>query len=295
MSIPPLLNLIGPGKVGLSLAQAWLRGKAIRLGSVLASQPAHARAAVAWLGAGQPVSSLTELAAAELTLIATPDGQIAQLAEQLAATGALPSGSGVWHASGALAADQLAALTANNIRTASAHPVMSFADPERAQASLPGMPVALEGDASLCQQLAQLFDQLGARPFTLAPGAKAGYHAALSMASNYLITLVELASQTLQQAGVAADACPDLLAPLMRHSLDNALSMGPASALTGPIARGDAATVAAHLAVLDQPACRQAYIALGHATLALAASRLPTGSQDALRTALSISLPADAA
>ena len=94
---------------------------------------------------------------------------------------------------------------------------------------------------------------------------------------------------------MAADACPDLLAPLMRHSLDNALSMGPASALTGPIARGDAATVAAHLAVLDQPACRQAYIALGHATLALAASRLPTGSQDALRTALSTSLPADAA
>lgn len=283
---PPLLNLIGPGKVGLSLAQAWLGCGAIRLGSVLASQPAHAQAAVARLGAGQAVSTLAELGAAELTLIASPDGRIADLAGQLAAAQVLRPGSGVWHASGALAAEQLAPLAEQGIRLASAHPVMSFANPERAQASLPGMPVALEGDATLCQHLAQLFAQLGARPFTLAPGAKAGYHAALSMASNYLITLVALASQTLQQAGVAAAACPDLLAPLMRHSLDNALALGPAAALTGPIVRGDAATVAAHLAVLDQPICRQAYLALGQATLDLAAERLPAAAQQAVSAVL---------
>lgn len=108
----------------------------------------------------------------------------------------------------------------------------------RAQDSLPGMPVALEGDVQACARIHALFARVGAQPFSLAAGSKAAYHAALAMASNYLVTLVELASQTLRQAGVATDACPALLAPLMRQSLDNALNMGPLAALTGhPVLR----------------------------------------------------------
>lgn len=284
----PRLNLIGPGKVGLALALAWHRAGVVQLAGVLASQPDKARTAVAWLGAGYAVAEVAGLPAAELMLIATPDGRIADMAARLAAAKVAPAGTVVWHASGALDSTILAPLAAQGMRCASAHPVMTFADPLRAQDSLAGMPVALEGDAQACGTIHALFATVHARPFTLAAGSKAAYHAALAMASNYLVTLVELASQTLHQAGVATEACPTLLAPLMRQSLDNALSMGPQAALTGPIARGDARTVAAHLAALaSTPAHARSYAELGRATLALAAPRLSAAQQAEVAMALS--------
>lgn len=283
----PRLNLIGPGKVGLALALAWHRAGAVHVAGVLASSADKAQAAVSWLGAGCAVAEAAQLPPAEFTLIATPDGKIADMAARLAAANVTPAGAVVWHASGALDSAVLAPLAAQGAQCASAHPVMTFADPLRAQDSLPGMPVALEGDAQACARIHALFARVGAQPFSLAAGSKAAYHAALAMASNYLVTLVELASQTLRQAGVATDACPALLAPLMRQSLDNALNMGPLAALTGPIARGDAHTVAAHLAALaSAPERARSYAELGRATLALATPRLNAAQHQALSAAL---------
>jgi predicted short-subunit dehydrogenase-like oxidoreductase (DUF2520 family) len=118
---------------------------------------------------------------------------------------------------------------------------------------------ALEGDAAALP-LQDFAAAIGARPFALAPGGKAAYHAALSVASNYLVTLTDIARQLARQGGVDEALLSALLGPLMRGSLANALSMGTQQALTGPIVRGDAATVARHLAVLPpdlQPVYRR--------------------------------------
>jgi len=122
---------------------------------------------------------------------------------------------------------------------------------------------------------------IGARPFALAPGGKAAYHAALSVASNYLVTLTDIARQLARQGGVDEVLLSALLGPLMQGSLANALSMGPQQALTGPIVRGDAATVARHLAVLPLE-LQPAYRVLGERTVALAGARLPEEARQTL-------------
>jgi predicted short-subunit dehydrogenase-like oxidoreductase (DUF2520 family) len=120
-----------------------------------------------------------------------------------------------------------------------------------------------------CRLLQDFAAAIGARPFALAPGGKAAYHAALSVASNYLVTLTDIARQLALQGGVDEALLSALLGPLMQGSLANALSMGTQQALTGPIVRGDAATVARHLAVLP-PDLQPVYRTLGERTVALA-------------------------
>ena len=105
------------------------------------------------------------------------------------------------------------------------------------------------------------------------------------MASNYLVTLTALAESTLGEAGLSPVEARALLAPLMRQSLDNALTLSPAVALTGPIVRGDAQTVAAHLAALLEPT-RSLYRALGRATLTLAADSPYPAERAAVATVL---------
>ncbi|WP_284209310.1 DUF2520 domain-containing protein, partial [Chitiniphilus shinanonensis] len=134
--------------------------------------------------------------------------------------------------------------------------------------------------ATALPRLEALAQALGGQPFRLAPGGKAAYHAATVVASNYLVTLAALAQQLAAQAGLDTDAASAVLGPLMRQTLDNVLALGPAAALTGPIARGDAQTVARHLAAIDDPLLEAAYRTLGLATLPLAA--LPADQREAL-------------
>ena len=101
------------------------------------------------------------------------------------------------------------------------------------------------------------------------------YHAAAVFASNYLVTLVDVAMQCYGEAGIAQETALQMIAPLLRESAENAIRLGPAAALTGPIARGDMATVAFHQHALLQwrPAHAALYVQLAEATAALAASR----------------------
>jgi predicted short-subunit dehydrogenase-like oxidoreductase (DUF2520 family) len=247
----------------------------------VARSAVSAQLAVDFIGAGQVCSQLQALRPAGLTLLAVPDDAIAATALALADSGTVLPGSVVFHASGAAEAEVLAALRQVGAHVASLHPAFSFADPARAVAQFAGTLCALEGDAAACLALQDFAATIGARPFALAPGGKAAYHAALSVASNYLVTLTDIARQLALQGGVDELLLPALLGPLMQGSLANALSMGPPAALTGPIVRGDVATVARHLAVL--PADLQAaYRVLGERTVALASERLPVQARQCL-------------
>ncbi|AXK39693.1 Rossmann-like and DUF2520 domain-containing protein [Crenobacter cavernae] len=279
------LNIVGAGRLGQSLARLAADSGRYRIAGVLCRGHAHADAAVAFIGAGTPCTDVNTLPCAELTLIAVPDARIADVATALAGR-AFPPGALAFHASGAGEVGLLAPLAARGVAVGCLHPAYSFAEPARAVAGFAGTPCAIDGDDAVVARLTTLAEAVGGQPFRLAPGGKAAYHAALSVASNYLVTLADLAGRLARDAGVPDAAVAGLIGPLMRQTLDNALTLGPAAALTGPIVRGDAGTVARHLAVLSAGDDAAAYRVLGRLTLALASGRPDAAAHAALRVLL---------
>ena len=284
------LNVIGPGRLGQSLARLAVDSGQYQIGGVLARSASSAAKALVFIGAGQVCLQLTDLPPADVWLLAVPDSSIALVAEELAVAQVVKAGDVVFHASGALEAKVLAPLQAQGAHIASLHPAFSFADPARAVATFAGTPCAIEGDVAACEMLNQFTQAIGGVPFALADGGKVAYHAALSMAANFLVTLSDLSLQTAHQAGIAPEMANRLVLGLMQQTLNNVQALGAASALTGPIVRGDAATVAQHLLVLPD-SLQAAYRALGVATVALAGERLSEVQRTGLMTTLQASSP----
>lgn len=279
------LSIIGGGRLGRTLGALIQQSGAFRQAAVLCRSEAHAQAAVAFIGGGTPVCSMAAVPASDAYLLSVPDDVLAEVAAELALQG-VPAGALVFHASGACDCSVLDPLRGHGARLASCHPAFSFAEPARAITRFAGTFCALEGDEAACTELAGLARQIGAQPFTLAAGGKAAYHAALTIASNYLVTLTGLAQTVAQQAGIDAAQSRALLGSLMHASLDNALELGAGAALTGPIVRGDLTTVQRHLQVLPQPELRASYRALGRATLRLAEPQLTSSQTQALQQLL---------
>jgi predicted short-subunit dehydrogenase-like oxidoreductase (DUF2520 family) len=189
-----------------------------------------------------------EAGPADLVLLCVPDAAIADVAAST------PAGPWVAHISGGT---PLAAL-APHVRRFSVHPLQTFTRARGAE-QLDGAWGAVTGDTDEARAVArELAVLLGLRPFDLADDRRALYHAGASIASNFLVTLHRAASRAVEAAGVPAEA----LRPLMQRTIDNDF------ALTGPIARGDWATVHAHLAALREtlPDLEPLYRALAEAT-----------------------------
>ena len=278
------ISIIGAGRLGKTLARLTQRSGQDRVQDVMTRGLASARVACEFIGAGRPVCDWAQLAPADLYLLAVPDMEIAACAQALASTGTVPAGAVAFHASGVSESGLLQPLAVRGAHIGSLHPAFSFADPERAAEGFADVLCALEGDAEACAALRALAQAIGGRPFQLADGGKPAYHAALSVASNYLVTLSAMARSLASQGGVPEELLTPLLGGLMRQTLENALALGPQAALTGPIVRGDASTVALHLRAMNDADLRAAYQALGRQTVALAGERL---SEPARRQVLS--------
>lgn len=237
----PTLNLIGGGRVGKTLGRLWQTQGVLQVQDVLTTSPASAQAAVDFIGAGRPANSVQTLRPADCWLIAVPDRQIAASAQALARAGRPPSIA--FHASGALAAAELAPLQAAGWQIASAHCILSFATPATAVQQFPGTSCALEGDAAALAALQPLFSAIGAHCFTLPSADKLRYHAGAVFATNFLPVLQATAEALWLNSGVPPELLPQLRTTLLRNAVDNLLALGPAGALTGPAARGDTALV----------------------------------------------------
>lgn len=237
----PTLNLVGAGRVGRTLGRLWQQAGLLQVQDLLTTSAASAQAAVDFIGAGRAAGALAQMRPADLWLLAVPDRQIAASADALATSGQPPALA--FHASGALATAELAALQAAGWSCASAHCLLSFADPARALAQLAGTVCALEGDAMATARLQPLFSAIGARCVALASEHKLLYHAAAVWATNFLPVLQAQAEALWQHSGLPADLLPSLRERLLQHAVDNLLALGPAGALTGPAARGDTALV----------------------------------------------------
>lgn len=207
-----------------------------------------------------------DVTGAEAVLICVPDGAIAEVCERVAPS--LAPGVRIGHVSGATGLGALRTAAAAGRETFSLHPLQTIPTPET---DLTGAPCAISASSAESLGFARsLSEALGMRPFGVPEEGRAAYHAAASMASNFLVALEESAASLMKAAGVA-DA-REVLAPLVLRSAANWADSG-AAALTGPIARGDEATVALHLEALAQhaPELRPLYEALAVRTRDLGA------------------------
>ncbi|MCE5277232.1 MAG: Rossmann-like and DUF2520 domain-containing protein [Planctomycetaceae bacterium] len=199
----------------------------------------------------------------ELVLLTVNDDAIEPLCNQLADAKAFKSGAVVAHCSGALGSDALiSAREQCGCHVGSMHPLQTFPTVEAAVETLPKAYCFCEGDAPAVEALYAFAARIGSKAVVMDSGGKALYHAAAVMACNYLTTLLECGLELMAAAGVDPKLAATALLPLVQATLDNNAAMGPAAALTGPIARGDVATVARHVAAL-----RQAVVAVGPSDL----------------------------
>ena len=217
-----------------------------RVGSAIAARLGERGVAVAVTGRELQVGP------ADLIVLCVPDGAIATVA------GAIAPGPWIAHTSGATG---LAAL-APHTRRLSLHPLQTFTRARGAE-QLDGAFAAITAESPAALAVArELASLLGLKPFTLADADRAAYHAGAAIASNYLVALHRAASLLLTTAG----APPEALVPLMRGTIDNGFE------LTGPIARGDWATVDRHVGAIRErtPELEPLYRVLADATVALA-------------------------
>lgn len=261
---PRTVGVVGAGRVGAVVASR-LRA-AGHLVVAATGRSAATRTRVETLLPGVPLTTAARAAdASDLLVLAVPDDSLVALVEELAADGHLRPGQVVLHTSGRHGLAALAAAAAVGARPVAMHPAMTFTgtdvDLERLTGCVFGLTVG-DDDAALAEGIVA---DLGGRPVRIPEDQRTTYHAALAHGANHLVTLVSQSMDLLRSTG--ADDPSALLRPLLQAALDNVLAYGGA-ALTGPVARGDVETLAAHLVALgDAPAStHDAYLAMARAT-----------------------------
>jgi predicted short-subunit dehydrogenase-like oxidoreductase (DUF2520 family) len=231
----------------------------------LVSRTMHPVVAPLRLHAGGRTDALREAA---VVLLAVPDAAIAVIAAELAREGAVESHHAVLHLSGLLDRAALKSLATTGAALGSFHPLQTVSDPANANERFMGAYAGLEGDDRALAAGRELAASLGMTPVAIAPAAKPAYHAGAAIAANYTVVLAAVAERLAASAGVSGDVARRLYLPLIRGAAAN-LEIGPAAALTGPVRRGDAETVAAHLSALS-PEDRELYRLLAREALRLA-------------------------
>jgi predicted short-subunit dehydrogenase-like oxidoreductase (DUF2520 family) len=268
------IGVVSAGRVGTVLATALSRaGHRVVAASAVS---AASRERLERLLPGTPVREPAEVfEAADLVLLTVPDDVLGGLVSGLAATSAPLSGRLVAHASGRHGLAVLEPATALGALPLALHPVMTFTGRPDDVDRLAGISFGVTAPEALRPVAEVLVMEMGGEPVFIAEEYRGLYHAALAGAANHLVTQIVQACDLLSIAGVANPA--RMLGPLVSAALDNSLRLGDA-ALTGPVARGDADTVASHLAALQAaaPEALPAYLALARltATRALAAGLL---------------------
>lgn len=256
------IGVIGPGRVGTGLAQL-LSERGYRVRAVAGRNPAGANKLAAGLPDCEAVTPQGVADTCELVFITTPDGAIASVAQDV---NWLP-GQGVIHCSGALPAAALAVVTARGALPGAFHPLQTLPDVQAALANLPGSFIAIEAEEPLLGRLAEIASTLGCRWGYISPEARPAYHAAAVLVSNYTVALAHAGTELWQALGKSEAEALHALLPLLRGTVRNLDRLGPAQALTGPVARGDWTTVAENLQAIAGIAPQHA---LTYAALALA-------------------------
>ena len=270
----PKIAIVGAGRVGRALAVR-LTAAGYRITELISQRTPspggkvhvlarRLRATVSSLGGAQ--------LDADVVWFCTPDEQVARAAAELARL--------VWnhkfafHASGVLTSDELRVLRDRGAQVASVHPLMTFIP--GVVPKLTGVTFAVEGDRGAVRLAAATVRTLGGNVLRVRKQDKAAYHVFATMICPMLVSLLATAEKVGMLAGISAARARTAMWPIIRQTVVNYEKLGPAKAFSGPIMRGDVATVRQHLASLsDRPAVERVYLALAQA----AWKYLPTRNQ----------------
>jgi predicted short-subunit dehydrogenase-like oxidoreductase (DUF2520 family) len=270
--------IIGPGRVGTALGMA-LHAAGYRVESVAGRGAAALTRFVERVPSAAAADGSAEAArGAELVVLAVPDDALAGVVRDLAVAAAIETGTRVVHVAGGHGTDVLEPLRLAGARVAACHPAQTFPDPDRGFAALPGTTWAVTARPDDLGWASVLVGDLRGTPVPVAERNRTLYHAGLAVGANATTSVVTMARDLLLGAGVEDPGA--FLGPLVTTAAANAAEHG-AAALTGPVRRGDAGTVAAHLAELRAvlPEVVDAYLALSR--LALAHARRAGLDEDA--------------
>ena len=263
------VSIIGCGSVGRAMGVG-LREAGYVIAALADRRKASARAARALIGQGTVAGGAAAARAARIVFITTGDSAIESVCAATARAGGFRAGQIVLHCSGALTADALDSARRRGAAVGSLHPLQSFARSN--DASLRGVWFSFQGDAAAKRTAREITKRLGGHFIEISAEAKPLYHAAAVIASNYLVALTDAASSLLSASGAPVGRSVEALLPLILGTIGNLRAVGLPQALTGPIARGDAAIVAGHVEALRvrAPELLELYCVMGLRTLSVA-------------------------
>lgn len=269
------IGFIGAGKVATAIGR-YMYGTGISISGYFDRHPGKSAHAVRKTQS-ITFNSMAEVADhSDIIFIATRDDQIAGVSRQLCEKDQIKPYHWIGHMSGAHSSQILHDVQKAGANVFSLHPLQAFADEDKALSELPKTYFSLEGEKEGLTPIVQLLEKIKNPYFLLRPEHKSLYHLCACMLSNYLVTLMQSGLAALEKTGIDPVEGFEAMRPLIEGTLANIAELGPAQALTGPIARGDAGTIARHLEALsssDLKEARSIYTFLGLKTLELATQK----------------------
>ena len=289
--VSPPIVIVGEGRVGLSLAAdlSDASGSTITVVGRSRDRPSFLRdlLGVTYLVTRVPEASFCESLDSQIgadgdpiVIFCVPDDDLAAVAREWSESMDLTP-SAVLHTSGVHSAQALAPWRERGVAVAAWHPLVAVAAPSRG--AFRGVWFGVDGDEVAARVGGELAEGLGGRTHVVRPEGRSHYHAAGVFASNYLVACLRIAADALRCA--SEDAELEALLPLAESALRNLGELGLRDGTTGPVARGDVRTVAAHLEVLD-PRRAALYRGLGLELLELTGDRLEPAVRDRLAAEL---------
>ncbi|MGB5158239.1 Rossmann-like and DUF2520 domain-containing protein [Desulfobacterium sp. N47] len=271
----PSFSIVGCGRVGTALAKFLAEAGYTPAGFASKSLSSAKRTALL-IGSTNFTDVLWEATKADIVFITTPDGAIEEVCSSIANNKGFSRESIVLHCSGALTSNVLLSAKVCGASIGSMHPLQSFASTgEYGINPFSGIVTSVEGDKKAVDAASIIVKDLGSVCISIKTDAKILYHASAVVASNYLVTLLDLSLNLIGQAGVPAKEAFMGLKPLIQGTLSNIEKMGIDDALTGPIARGDIQTIENHLSEIGSktPNLLPLYKILGLHTIEIAKAK----------------------
>ncbi|MCD8375777.1 MAG: DUF2520 domain-containing protein [Oscillospiraceae bacterium] len=267
------IGFIGAGKVGFSLGKFFSQG-GVPVTGYWSRRRESAQEAAAFTGTRAYQEPARLVQDSDALFLTVPDGAISSVFCQLKKSGI--SGKQICHCSGAMSAGEaFPGIGQTGACGYSIHPLFPISSRLESYRELPGAFFCLEGDGPHLTDWEGLLTGLGARVQRINGAEKARYHAACAISSNLMCALVGESQKLLEGCGFSPQGALEALAPLMRGNLEHLIACGPVQALTGPVERGDAATVQKHLACFETPQELELYRVASRKLVELAREKNP--------------------
>ena len=246
------ISIIGGGRLGTNLGFALVK-KGFSIKAISCKSLFSAKESVNSVAQGIPLVSNVECASlGNLIFICVPDGEIEKVSKELSLSELNWGGKYVFHCSGLLTSDTLSSLKEKNAYVASFHPIQSFSQKKPVENKFKGIYFGLEGDKEALNLAKKIVEKLEAKSLIISKENKALYHTACTIASNFFVVLLDIATELLKETDISKELAFNSLLPLVKGTMENIEKYGIKKALTGPLVRGDLETIHAHIKALKE-------------------------------------------